>query len=83
VTLNDTLNVGVLDPAAGSDAELVAQLAGLVNRVYVTAESGLWREGTTRTTTSELAELIGAGQIVVAAPGRRDRRPRPCPRRRG
>ena len=67
MTLNDTLNVSVLDPAAGRDAELVGQLTDLVNVVYLTAESGLWREGTTRTTTSELAELIGAGQIVVAA----------------
>ena len=30
------------------------------------AESGLWRHGATRTTPSELAELIRAGQIAVA-----------------
>jgi hypothetical protein len=43
-------------------------LTNLVNDVYA-IERGLWREGTTRTTTAELAELIRAGQIAVAAWG--------------
>ncbi len=68
MTVNDdTIAVRVLEPAAGGDAEQVGQLTDLINVVYLTAESGLWREGTTRATTSELSELIAAGEIVVAA----------------
>ncbi len=36
------------------------------NDVYTAAESGLWRDGAARTTTSEVAELVAAGQIAVA-----------------
>jgi GNAT superfamily N-acetyltransferase len=64
------IDVLVLDPAAGEDARLVDQLAGLINGVYETAEEGLWRDGTTRTTAPELAELIGAREIVIAARGK-------------
>ena len=56
----------LLEPAAGDDERLVERLTGLVNDVYAAAESGLWREGTTRTTAAELAELIRAGEIAVA-----------------
>jgi GNAT superfamily N-acetyltransferase len=37
-----------------------------INDVYESAERGLWRNGATRTTAPELAELIVAGQIAVA-----------------
>ena len=42
------------------------QLTRLINDVYMTAESGLWQDGVTRTTGSELAELIERGEIAVA-----------------
>src|SRR5262245_19744848 len=61
------LNVGLLDVAASSDARLVERLTDLVNDVYVTAESGLWSDGFTRTTPAEFADLIAAGQVVVAS----------------
>lgn len=67
MSANDTIAVRVLDPADSGDARLVEELTELINGVYVTAESGLWREGATRTTASELAELIGAREIAVAA----------------
>jgi GNAT superfamily N-acetyltransferase len=51
---------------ATASTALVARLAELVNRVYETAERGLWREGATRTTQSELAALIRAREIAVA-----------------
>ena len=54
--------VRVLDTAD----DLADQVARLINDVYVTAESGLWREGTTRTTPSEIAGFIAAGEIAVA-----------------
>ena len=60
------ISVRLLDEAAGRDAGLVDHVTGLVNGVYATAERGLWREGTARTTDSELAELIAARQIAVA-----------------
>jgi ribosomal protein S18 acetylase RimI-like enzyme len=59
--------VRLLEPAAADDGTLVAQLASLINDVYLAAESGLWRPGATRTTAPEVAELIRAGQIVVAS----------------
>jgi GNAT superfamily N-acetyltransferase len=60
------LAVGLLDATAGDDARLVDELADLVNDVYATAERGLWRNGAMRTTASELAGLIRAGEIAVA-----------------
>jgi GNAT superfamily N-acetyltransferase len=57
--------VRLLETAASRDAELVEQLSRLVNDVYATAESGLWRDGAARTTASEIAELIRAEQIAV------------------
>ncbi|HEY1322998.1 MAG TPA: GNAT family N-acetyltransferase [Streptosporangiaceae bacterium] len=62
----DALVVQLLQPAAAHDGTLVAQLASLINDVYLTAESGMWRRKATRTTSSEVAGLIRAGQIVVA-----------------
>ena len=59
--------VGLLEPAVTEDAGLVDQLTDLINDVYATAESGLWCDGATRTTAPELAALIRAGQIAVAA----------------
>ena len=47
-------------------AELVDPLTSLINDVYAVAELGLWREGATRTTATEMAELVPAGQIAVA-----------------
>jgi GNAT superfamily N-acetyltransferase len=48
------------------DADLVERVTGLVNDVYMVAESGLWRDDATRTTTREVAALIDRGEIVVA-----------------
>jgi GNAT superfamily N-acetyltransferase len=65
-------DIALLDPGAADDAGLVAALSDLVNEVYETAESGMWRDGATRTTTTEIAGLIRDGQIIVA---RRDGEP--------
>ena len=45
----------------------MARLTDLVNRVYAVAEAGLWLDGATRTTGPELAALIRAEQIALAA----------------
>lgn len=63
---NNAIAVGPLEASAGRDAGVVEELTELINGVYATAESGLWRDGTTRTTTAELADLIAARQIAVA-----------------
>jgi GNAT superfamily N-acetyltransferase len=67
----DMPTIEVLPASAAGDERLVASLVGLVNRVYVVAEEGLWIEGATRTTPEEMAGLIAAGEIAVAraAPG--------------
>jgi ribosomal protein S18 acetylase RimI-like enzyme len=67
----DSVAVHLLDPAAGTDAGLVDRLTDLINGVYATAEHGLWRDGATRTTPSELAGLIEAREIAVATVGGR------------
>ncbi len=64
--MSGAIAVELLDPAAAADAGLVERLAALVNDVYVTAEDGLWRDGASRTTPSEMAVLIEAGEIAVA-----------------
>ena len=63
------MDIRLLDPGVSDDAELVDRLTSLINDVYATAESGLWRDGATRTTATEVAELIAAGQIAVATRG--------------
>ena len=65
-TTRAAIAVRLLEAAAGGDAGLVDRLSGLVNEVYASAEGGLWREGATRTTPSEVAGLIDAREIAVA-----------------
>ncbi|HWD01746.1 MAG TPA: GNAT family N-acetyltransferase [Amycolatopsis sp.] len=60
------MEVGLLPPAAARDEELAGALSALVNTVYATAEAGLWRAGSDRTSPSELAGLVAAGEIAVA-----------------
>lgn len=60
------LDVELLDGTAARDAVLVAEVTALINDVYADAERGLWQDGTTRTSTTEVAELISAGQVAVA-----------------
>ena len=66
MTTDNDIAVGPLPAAAGRDAGVLDQLAELINGVYATAESGLWRAEATRTTQPELADLIAAGEIIAA-----------------
>ena len=61
-----TIAVRLLEVRDSHDAQLVDHLTSLINDVYTTAESGLWRDGAPRTTAAEIAELIRTGQIAVA-----------------
>ncbi len=61
-----TVDVRRLEATAVDDPGLVDHLTRLVNDVYAVAERGLWRDGWTRTTPSELAQLIDAEEIAVA-----------------
>jgi GNAT superfamily N-acetyltransferase len=61
-----SLEIALLPPDAACDPALVGEITDLVNRVYTTAEEGMWVEGATRTTASALAESIAAGEIAVA-----------------
>ena len=67
--VNAETTIRVLDAADGEDAGLLTRLVDLVNEVDDVAEAGLWKDGATRTTAPELAELIRAGEIVVATRG--------------
>ena len=63
------VEVGLLDPAAAADRELIARLTGLVNRVYAASEAGLWHEGAARTTAAEMAGQVAAGEVAMATVG--------------
>jgi GNAT superfamily N-acetyltransferase len=52
-------------PAAADDDVLVDGIAALVNDVYAVAEEGLWVDGTSRTSSAEVADLVAAGKIAV------------------
>jgi ribosomal protein S18 acetylase RimI-like enzyme len=60
------LAIQLLPGAESANAELMARIAELINRVYAVAEDGLWTPGATRTTRDEVSELTRAGQIAVA-----------------
>lgn len=60
------LAIRLLRPEESSDAQLIDELARMVNAVYRRAEDGLWLDGATRTSAGELASMIAAGQIAVA-----------------
>lgn len=60
------VDIELLRAAAAGDGDLVGELTVLVNRVYAAAEEGLWVAHATRTTTTEMAEMIAAWQIAVA-----------------
>jgi GNAT superfamily N-acetyltransferase len=59
-------SIALVAADGAADADLVAQLTDLVNRVYATAEEGLWVDGSTRTTPPEMTQLIAAGEIALA-----------------
>ncbi|QBS46261.1 GNAT family N-acetyltransferase [Nocardia sp. CS682] len=60
------MSIEMVPTEAGGDTALLAELTDLVNRVYEAAEAGLWLDGASRTTTSELAGLITDGHVAVA-----------------
>lgn len=66
MTVDRTCRVAMLEPGADHAAAHVDELTALVNDVYATAESGLWRDGAARVTAGEMAGFIRAGEIAVA-----------------
>jgi GNAT superfamily N-acetyltransferase len=59
-------DIAVLRSEASADAALIDDLTELVNRVYEVAERGLWVDGATRTTATEMAEMVAGAEIAVA-----------------
>jgi GNAT superfamily N-acetyltransferase len=53
-------------PTRAADDKYVAEVTELVNVVYAAAEQGLWLDDTDRTTPSEVAALIAAGELAEA-----------------
>jgi ribosomal protein S18 acetylase RimI-like enzyme len=58
--------IGILPATSATDQRLVAEITDLVNLVYADAEAGLWLDGATRTTTTEMEQMIATGQIALA-----------------
>ena len=61
-----TTEVKPLAPDEAHDVRLVEELAGVINAAYAVGEAGLWREGTTRTGPSEIAEATRSGGMLAA-----------------
>jgi GNAT superfamily N-acetyltransferase len=61
------MEIALLEPERGEDAELVERLTALINRVYAAAETGLWRDDAARTSATEVAGFIRAGQVALAS----------------
>jgi ribosomal protein S18 acetylase RimI-like enzyme len=71
ITMNGLLKISTLPPASADDDHLTGIVTNLVNEVYAAAEQGLWLDGTDRTTSGEVAQLIRAREITVARDGNR------------
>ncbi|WP_326834250.1 GNAT family N-acetyltransferase [Amycolatopsis rhabdoformis] len=56
----------MLPQSAAADEVLAAEVSGIVNAVYKTAEAGLWAGDADRTSAAEVAGLVAAGEIAVA-----------------
>lgn len=65
------LEIRPLLPAEADDAAVAGTVTDLVNEVYRDGEKGLWLGDVPRTTPTEVAGLIRAGEIVVARLGAR------------
>ncbi|WP_432132611.1 GNAT family N-acetyltransferase [Streptomyces tendae] len=66
MTSGNALRIEILSPSQAEDTALMSTVASLINEVYEVAEKGLWAEGTSRTTTDEVAALTRAGEITTA-----------------
>jgi ribosomal protein S18 acetylase RimI-like enzyme len=71
MTESHRFRIGFEPPESAADADVVAAIAELVNRVYDEAEAGLWRPGAERTTPADIAGLIADGQIATVRAGNR------------
>ncbi len=58
----NALRIEILSPSQAEDTALMSTVASLINEVYEVAEKGLWAEGTSRTTTDEVAALTRASE---------------------
>ena len=61
-----TPEVTLLTADKARDATLVGDLVGIVNNAYAIGEAGLWQEGATRTSPTEIAEAIRSGGMLAA-----------------
>ena len=62
----DRVEISTVPAGRAADPDFVARIVTLVNRVYAEAEKGLWLDGVERTTTEEVAAIVGAGELGVA-----------------
>ncbi|GGL10402.1 GNAT family N-acetyltransferase [Mangrovihabitans endophyticus] len=66
-----TVDIAFLSRTDADDVVLVRELIDLVNEVYADAEKGLWVDGATRISATEMTAAIRAGEIVAARRGTR------------
>ncbi|WP_453993331.1 GNAT family N-acetyltransferase [Bacillus nitroreducens] len=61
-----SIEIHMLPNNESKNIEEMEHIASIVNRVYETAEGGLWIPGAFRTSATEVAELTKSGEIAVA-----------------
>ena len=64
----DQLKIATIDPFSVS-ADTIEHVVALLNRVYGTAEAGMWKDGWVRTDSQEIAKLIAKEEIIAAHQG--------------
>jgi len=69
MTTTGKVHIAMLSRAAAGDIRLMRAVSRLINEVYAVAEQGLWADGTSRTSVSQVTELTRAGQIATARAG--------------
>jgi GNAT superfamily N-acetyltransferase len=63
------VEITMLPRAADGDIRLMRAVSLLINEVYAVAEQGLWADGASRTTVSQVTAFTGTGQIATARTG--------------
>jgi GNAT superfamily N-acetyltransferase len=63
------VRIAMLPGTAAGDIPLMETISRLINEVYAVAEQGLWVDGASRTTVSQVTELTRASQIATARAG--------------
>lgn len=64
--MTQSIDIQMLPRNMSTKTETMERMTTIVNHAFMTSEKGIWKNGTTRTTVLEMAELTSNGEMVVA-----------------